>query len=96
MATPAKNSTNIADQSAQPWRCRPVIRPSIQVSADGMAKMAQSDQKLAQGVGFSNGWAALALKNPPPLVPSCLIASWLATGPIAITCLAPSRVVAST
>ena len=28
------------------------------------------------GVGFSNGWAELMLKNPPPLVPSCLMAIW--------------------
>ena len=40
---------------------------------------------FANGVGFSNGWAEFALKNPPPFVPSCLIASWLATGPRAIT-----------
>ena len=58
-------------------------------------KIANIDQKLDHGVGFSNGCAELALKKPPPLVPSCLIASWLATGPIAITCLAPSRVVTS-
>ncbi len=46
----------------------------------------------SSGVGFSNGCAELALKKPPPLVPSCLIASWLATGPMAIVCLAPSSV----
>ncbi|CAM5259202.1 hypothetical protein SFUMM280S_00492 [Streptomyces fumanus] len=33
------------------------------------------------GVGFSNGWALLALKYPPPLVPSSLIASCEATAP---------------
>jgi potassium-transporting ATPase potassium-binding subunit len=38
----------------------------------------------------------LALKKPPPLSPMSLIASWLATGPIEMTCFAPSRVVAST
>ena len=31
--------------------------------------------------GFSNGCAEFALTIPPPLVPSSLIASWLATGP---------------
>ena len=31
-------------------------------------------------MGFSNGCAELALKIPPPLVPSSLIASWLAVG----------------
>ncbi len=49
--------------------------------------------KLVSGVGFSNGWALLALKNPPPLVPSSLIASCDATGPIAIVCVPPSSVV---
>ncbi len=58
--------------------------------------MASIERKLVHGVGFSNGCAALALKNPPPLVPSCLIASWLATGPMARTCFAPSSVVAVT
>ena len=33
------------------------------------------------GLGFSNGWDEFALKNPPPLVPSSLMASWEATGP---------------
>ena len=42
------------------------------------------------GVGFSNGWALLALKKPPPLVPSILMASCEATGPSAMTCFAPS------
>ena len=38
-------------------------------------------KKLLSGVGFSNGCAALTLKKPPPLVPSCLMASCEATGP---------------
>ena len=46
---------------------------------------------LVQALGFSNGCAELALKKPPPLVPSSLIASWLATGPSEMVCLAPSR-----
>ena len=37
--------------------------------------------RLVQGLGFSNGCAELALKNPPPLVPRSLMASWEATGP---------------
>ena len=41
------------------------------------------------------GMGRVALKKPPPLVPSILIATWLATGPTAIVCLAPSIVVAS-
>ena len=55
------------------------------------------DRKFVSGVGFSNGWAVLALKKPPPLVPSCLMASCEATGPErdASAC-APSSVVTST
>ena len=49
--------------------------------------------KFVSGVGFSNGWALLALKKPPPLVPSSLIASCDATGPRRRICLAPSSVV---
>ena len=45
--------------------------------------------RLVNPVGFSNGWAELTLKKPPPLVPSSLIASWEATGPIAIFCSRP-------
>ena len=33
-------------------------------------------------MGFSNGCAEFALKNPPPFVPSCLIAICDAAGPI--------------
>ena len=67
----------------------------IGISADGIAKIMSSDRKFVNGVGFSNGCAALALKKPPPLVPSCLIASCDATGPSAMVCLAPSSVVVS-
>ena len=66
------------------------------VSAAGIAKIRKIESRFESGVGFSNGCAAFALKKPPPLVPSCLIASCDATGPIAIVCFAPSSVVAST
>ena len=41
---------------------------------DGQQQPVRS--RLVKPVGFSKGWPALALKGPPPLVPSCLIASW--------------------
>ena len=44
-------------------------------------------RKLESGVGFSNGCAELALKKPPPLVPSCLMAICEAAGPTAIVCV---------
>jgi hypothetical protein len=31
--------------------------------------------KFEKGVGFSYGWAEFALKNPPPFVPSILMAT---------------------
>ena len=40
--------------------------------------------RLVSAFGFSNGCAELALKMPPPLVPSSLIASWEAAGASAI------------
>ena len=42
------------------------------------------ERRLVRPVGFSNGWAELMLKNPPPLVPSCLMASMKPTGPRAM------------
>ena len=35
--------------------------------------------------GFESGCAAFTFQNPPPLVPSILMASWLAAGPPGIT-----------
>jgi hypothetical protein len=66
-----------------------------------MTMIAQVSMKLVMALLFSSGWAELVLKKPPPLVPSCLIAIWLATGPPGIDCgptsaaTAPSTGVAS-
>ena len=51
-----------------------------------MRKMASISTKLLRGVGFSKGWAELALKKPPPLTPSCLMAICEAAGPWGSTC----------
>ena len=40
-------------------------------------------------VGFSNVVAELALRKPPPLVPSCLMASMKPIGPRAIVWVTP-------
>ena len=37
--------------------------------------------RLVSPLGLESGWAELALRVPPPLVPIILIASWLANGP---------------
>ena len=41
--------------------------------------------RFESGVGFSSGCAEFVPKKPPPFVPSCLIATWLAAGPIGMT-----------
>ncbi len=71
------------------------MRPKVKGSAVETRSMAKIDRRFVQALGFSNGCAALAFMKPPPFVPSCLIASWLAIGPMAMVCLAPSSVVAS-
>ena len=71
----------MAAKIAQPWRWLPTMRPNTLVSAAPIAKIESIWTKLDSAVGFSNGCAALALKKPPPLVPSILIATCEATGP---------------
>ena len=85
----------MAANSAHPWRWFPAIRPKVLVRPAEMAKIANIERKLVSGFGFSKGWAEFAFSEPPPLVPSCLIASWDAKGPMAMTCLPPSSVFTS-
>ncbi len=82
----------MAAKSAQPWRASLAMRPYVKVRPAGMTKMRSIWTRFTSGVGFSNGWELLALKKPPPFVPSILMASWDATGPSAITCFRPSTV----
>ena len=86
--TAITNITVIAARIAMPWRRSPTMRPKVKHSAAGIRKMDSICTKLASGVGFSYGWAEFALKKPPPLVPSILIASCDATGPMARVCVA--------
>ena len=78
----------IAASTAQPWRGSPTMRPNMNTSAAGIRKIDSIWKKLVSADGFSYGWAELALKKPPPLVPSILMASCEATGPIARVCVA--------
>ena len=66
----------------------PTIRPKQNTRPAGIRKIDSIWTKFDSGVGFSKGCAELALKKPPPLVPSILIASCEATGPIAMDCVA--------
>jgi len=53
------------------------------VSPNGISRQMKISREFVNPLGFSNGCAALALKNPPPLVPRSLMASIEATGPCA-------------
>ena len=83
------NITNIVAKIAIPWRREPTMRPYMKTSAAGMTSTSSISKKLVKPLGFSNGCAELTLKKPPPLVPSILIASCEATGPIAIVWAIP-------
>ncbi len=54
------------------WRLSPTMRAERAGNENGIARMRQISNRLVSAVGFSNGCAELALKNPPPLVPSSL------------------------
>ncbi|CFO32747.1 Uncharacterised protein [Bordetella pertussis] len=84
-ANPA-NSTVMAARMATPCRRLPTISPKVQHSAAGIRRIASISSRLDQALGFSYGWAELALKKPPPLVPSSLMASCEATGPMGRVC----------
>ena len=66
------------------------------MSAAGIERTDSITTKFVSHVGFSYGIAELTLKKPPPLVPSILIDSWLATGPRANVCARPVSPVAWT
>ena len=82
----------ITARIAVPWRLSPTIWPKVRVSANGIASMRKISNRFVQAVGFSNGCDEFALKNPPPLLPSILIASCEATGPPGIDCVPPVMV----
>ena len=51
-----------------------------------MTRIAKISSRSVTELGFSKGWAELALNGPPPLVPSSLMASCEATGPMGSVC----------
>ncbi len=54
-----------------------------------MERVSQLNRKLVSAVGFSRGWARSTLKNPPPLVPSCMMEDMKPAGPRAMVCVTP-------
>ncbi len=77
----------IAARIAQPCLVFPTALPKVQVSPAPSDEDREHLDEVRDTLGFSNGCAALALKKPPPLVPSILIAICDATGPSAIDLL---------
>jgi hypothetical protein len=71
------------------------MRPSVLVKAAPSERINTISTKFVSGVGFSNGWAEFTLKKPPPSPLSSLIASCVATGPSAMSCVPPVMVFAS-
>ena len=69
----------------------PTILPNVYVSATGIESRRYIESQLVRPVGFSKVVAEFALRNPPPLVPSCLIASMKPIGPRAIVWVTPLR-----
>src|SRR5262245_11785517 len=55
--TPARNRNAMAAQTAQPCFGEPVIRPSVYVRAEEIAKIPKMARKFVSGVGFSKGCA---------------------------------------
>ena len=78
---PTSRTADIAAKIVQPWRWLPAYRPKVYVSANGSSRMANISSQFVSGVGLSNGWAELALRKPPPLLPSSLMNSCEAIGP---------------
>ena len=72
--------------SAIPCLTLPTHFPNVITRPKGITRHAKISNALVKPLGFSKGCAAFALKNPPPLVPRSLMASWDATGPWAIVC----------
>jgi hypothetical protein len=82
--------------STVPCRVLRTIVPNVRVRATGITSSRKISTKLLSPLGFSNGWAELALKMPPPFVPSSLTTSCDPAGASASVCCVPSTAVTST
>ena len=94
-ATPIETviSKNIDPKITQPNRLLFTRTPSAYVAANGIMMRKNISIMFVKPFGLSNGCAEFVLKKPPPFVPSCLIAIWLAAGPPGIVCVPPATVV---
>jgi hypothetical protein len=78
------NTIVIAASTAHPCRVSFTIGRRCSQSAAGDQEDREQLEEVGERVGFSNGLGELMLKNPPPLVPSCLMAICEAAGPTAM------------
>ena len=95
-ASSPPHSTPITASRTWPCRVSRTMTPNARVRQTGMTSSRKISSRLVSAVGFSNGCAELALKIPPPFVPSSLIASCEAVGARAIVDDPPSTPVTST
>ena len=73
--TAPAHSVPITARIDQPCRLSPTMIPNVRGSENGITNIKKISSRLLSGVGLSSGCAEFALKNPPPLVPSCLMTS---------------------
>ena len=91
----AAQITPITATSTAPWRRSRTIVPNVRVRHTGITSSRKISNRFVSAFGFSNGCAELALKIPPPFVPSSLIASCDAAGASGIVYWVPSTLVTS-
>ena len=96
IASDAAHSRLITPSRTYPCLGLPTSLPNARVRLTGITRIRNSSIRFVQALGFSNGCAELALRMPPPLVPSSLIASWLAAGARAMVLWLPSGLVTAT
>ena len=84
--------SNIEPKTKPANFARLVKKPNIKMTETGISRIAIISKKLDKGVGFSNGTLLFGPYQPPPLLPSCLIATMGATGPNGIFCVCNSAV----
>ena len=61
MRAPPSHRANMAAKTTQPCFWSRAIFPKANGKANGMARIVHRMRTLVMGLGFSNGWAALAL-----------------------------------
>ena len=77
---------NIAANMATPCFLFFTAEPKVKQRAAGISKMEIISIRFVKALGFSSGCAEFTPLNPPPLVPDCLMATWLAAGPMGTNC----------